>query len=277
MLRRRLYCAVAACSAFSGCAGFWDDVTSRDFHFKDMFKKAPPPMEVIRTTHDGDKKSKALRALREPLQNGGTQQQQDEVVNVLVKSAISDPEPLCRLAAISTLQHFKDPRAGQALINAFERAADFQRERTDVIATIRSQALAGMGINGNPIAVPFLIDVLKASAPSQNAKNRQEDLEQRIVAARALAHFPQYEAAESLVAVLSKDQDVAMRNRATESLREMTGQELPGDAQAWAAYLHKSGKEGLAKKPSLGDKFLKLVSFPSKEKAPADNKDKSSP
>jgi hypothetical protein len=251
----------AVCSALGGCAGFWDDITSREFKFKDVFKPAPDPMTVIRTSNDGDKKSRALRSLREPLRHGGTQQQQDELVKVLIDCAARDPQPLCRLAAIATLQHFKDPRAAQGLIDAYLNAGRFDRERPEVVATIQAQALAGMGVNGNPVVVETLVRVLNAPPEVGNDKNRQENLEQRIVAARALAYFPQYQAAEALVTVLRKDQDVALRDRATESLREMTGQELSGDAQAWADFLHKSGKEGLAKKPSLGDKILKLVSF----------------
>ncbi len=107
---RRLLGVAAACCALSGCAGFWDDVTSRDFKFKEMFKPPPDPLWVIRNSNDGDKKSKALRSLKEPRQNGGSQQEQDVIVKLLVWSATSDPQPLCRLAAIASLQHFKDPR-----------------------------------------------------------------------------------------------------------------------------------------------------------------------
>jgi hypothetical protein len=93
------------------------------------------------------------------------------------------------------------------------------------------------------------------------AGDKQNDLNQRIYAARALAHFRQYQAAEALVSVLRTEQDVALRDRATESLRDITGQDLPPNAQAWSDFLHKSGKDALAKKPSLGDKLLKLISF----------------
>ncbi len=127
--------------------------------------------------------------------------------------------------------------------------------------TIREQALQALGVNGNPIAVDQLVKVLNEFPVDGTDKDKQNELNQRIYAARALAHFPQYQAAEALVSVLRKEQDVALRNRATESLRAITGQELPPDAQAWADFLHKSGKEALVKKPSLGDKILKLISF----------------
>jgi hypothetical protein len=264
------------CSALCGCAGFWDDITSRDFKFKDMFKAAPEPLWVVRNTNDGDKKSKALRALKEPLQHGRSQQDQDAVVQALVWSAISDPQPLCRLAAISSLQHFKDPRAAQALVDAYERAYYFQRESPEAMETIQEQALQALGVNGNPMAVDLLVRVLKTPPLTGTEKDKQNDLNQRIYAARALAHFPHYQAADALVSVLRSEQDVALRNRATESLQEMTGQELPADAQVWAEFLHKSGDGALAKKPTLTDKFLKLVSFPAKE-PPANQTNKSAP
>ncbi len=262
-LHRRLFFAVVACSALSGCAGFWDDITSRDYHFKDAFKAKPEPLWVIRNSNDGDKKSKALRSLQEPLQHGGTKQDQEVIVSILVQSATSDPQVLCRMAAISALQHFKDPRAVEALKDAYYRASSFQREQPESTAVIKCQALAALGVNGTPAAVDLLVRVLKEPPQTGPEKDKQDSLNERIAAARALAHFPQYQAAEALVAVLRTDQDVALRNRVTESLQEMTGQELPADAQAWADFLHKSDKTDLAKKPSVGDKFLKLISFSS--------------
>ncbi len=260
---RRLLLAACACAALGGCAGFWDDVTSRDFHFKDAFKKAPEPMSVIRTSNDGVKKSKALRALKEPLEHGGTQAQQDEVVQALTWCATNDPQPLCRMAAIDTLQHFKDPRAAQALMDAWERASYFQRDRPETMATIRCQALAALGVNNNPATVDLLVRILKEPPQAGLERDKQDTLDERIAAARALAHYPQYQAAEALVAVLRTEHDVALRNRATESLQEITGKDLPPDAQAWADYLHTSASKGeaLAGKRSLTDKVIKLISF----------------
>lgn len=256
-----LHSALLVCS-LSGCAGFWDEVTSREFKFKDMFKPAPEPLWVLHNSTDGDKRSKAILSLKEPLQHGGTQQEQDVVVKVLIQSAVSDSQPLCRLAAISTLQHFKDPRVAQALIDAYERASYFQRDRPDALETIQEQALQALGVNGNPLAVDLLVRVLKTPPLTGNERDKQNDLNQRIYAARALAHFPQYQAAEALVSVLRTEQDVALRDRATESLREITGQDLPPTAEAWTEFLHKSGKDALAKKDTGFKSLLRQVSWP---------------
>jgi hypothetical protein len=251
------------CAALSGCANFWDEVTSRDFKFKEAFHRAPEPLWVIQNSYDGDKKSKALRSLKEPLQNGGTPDQQEVIVKLLINSAVADPQPLCRLAAIDALQHFKDPRAAKALENAYYNAKDFSNRNPDISATIQGQALSAMGEMGNPASVDLLITIVKEPPAAGADTDRQRIMDQRIYAARALGHFQQYQAAEALVSVLRTDQDVALRNRATESLRAMTGEDLPPDAQAWADYLHKSdGKGAFAKKPSFTDKFLKLISFP---------------
>lgn len=254
----------AACAALSGCAGFWDDVTSRDFKFKEMFRPPPDPLWVIRNTNNGDKRCKAIRALREPLQNGGTQQDQDTIVQVLTWCAVSDPQPLCRMAAIDVLQHFKDPRAEKALEDAYVNAAYFSRDQPEIMAVIHCQALAALGVNANPAAIPLLIGVVKMSPTAADNTNQQQqqNMDERIAAARALGNFRQYQAAEALTAVLrGEQQDVALRNRAAESLRQMTGKDLPADAQAWEDFLHKSGKDALVKQPTLVDKILQLMSF----------------
>jgi HEAT repeat protein len=253
--------ALTVCNALSGCAGFWDDITSRDFKFKQLFSRPPDPLWVIRNSTDGDKKGKALLALREPLQHGGTKEEQDVVVQVLIGCATSDPQPTCRLAAIHSLQYFKDPRAGKALMDAYVQASSFQRDRPEAFELIKTQALAAMGVNGNPIAVDLLIGLLKAPEQVGPNQDKQQNFDERITVARALAHFPQYQVAEALVAVLRTEQDVALRGRVTESLQTLTGQDLPDNAQMWGDFLHKSGDKALVQKTSLTDKFLKLVSF----------------
>lgn len=261
---RRLCILAAACAALSGCAGFWDDITSREFKFKEMFRPPPDPLEVIRNTTNGDKKCKAIHALREPLQNGGTQQDQDAIVQVLSWTAARDPQPLCRMAAIDVLQHFKDPRAWRALDDAYIEAGYFDRDRPEIVAVIHCQALAALGVNGNPGAIPRLIGIVKMPPTAKDNTNlqQQQNMDERIAAARALGHFRQYQVAEALVAVLRTEQlDVALRNRAAESLRQMTGKELPPDAQAWDDFLHKSGQDALAKQPTFADKILQLISF----------------
>src|SRR5207249_1600368 len=107
----------------------------------------PDPMWVLANSTDGDKKARALRELHEPKQNGGSDTEQDQVVQVLVTFATKDRQPLCRLAAIYTLGSFKDPRAEQALEEAYRLAGSFNPETATII---RVKALESLGETGNP-------------------------------------------------------------------------------------------------------------------------------
>src|SRR5690348_15957930 len=64
---RRLVGAAVIALSLSGCANFWDDVTSRDFHLGEFFRK-PNPFLVLRDSDDGNRRARALRALEEPKQ-----------------------------------------------------------------------------------------------------------------------------------------------------------------------------------------------------------------
>jgi hypothetical protein len=223
-----------------------------------IWEKPPEPMTVLRTTTDGDKKAKALRLLREPAQNGGTQQQQDEVVGILVAAATGDPQAWCRQAAIDALRHFRDPRAAEALKDAYYRADSFPPETS---VPLKCQALAALGETGNPAAVELLVRVLREPPVEGSEADKQQKMDERIAAAVALGHFRgQGAAAEALASVLRSDGDVALRNRATESLVKITGKDLPADAQAWDDYLHKQGgKDAVVERP-LSEKFFRLIS-----------------
>ena len=144
-----------------GCASFWDEVTSRDFSLKEKFQPAKPPLEVLQTTTDGDKRAKALAQLNEPLRHGGTQEQQDLVVKVLVDAATTDRQSLCRLRAIESMKKFKDPRVVEGLKEAYYRAGSFNPE---IASVIRAQSLEALGATGNPEAVELLVKVRVTSS-----------------------------------------------------------------------------------------------------------------
>jgi len=241
-----------------GCANFWDDVTSHDFTVKGMFQPAPNPLVVLRDSNDGDKRAKALLALREPRQHGGSAQDQDAVLQILATAASNERQPLCRLAAIESLGHFQDPRAVKALEDAFYNAGNFAklaRAGTDPADTfysapgippempvrIQCQALVALGETGNPAAVQLLTRVVREPHGEGAAQDRQQALDVRMAAARALGRFNQPQATEALVSVLQNDRDVALRQRANASLQAATGKKLPADAKAWNAALHQPG------------------------------------
>ncbi len=232
----------AFCLGLCGCAGFWDDVTSRDFSFSAFFVK-PNPMLVLRDSTDGDKRAKALRALHEPKQYGGTDEEQEVVVKILTTAAATEKQPLCRLAAIQALGHFKDPRAVQGLKDAFFNASAFAPETSTVI---RCQALTALGQTGNADAVELLARVVREPPAEGPNVDKQQTLDIRIAAARALGNFSHYQATEALVHVLQTEKDVALRDRAHESLELSTGKKLPPDAKAWEELLHQPNDQNVA-------------------------------
>jgi hypothetical protein len=231
--RRRLRClpllSLSLCLLASGCSGFWDEVTSREFSVKGMFSK-PNPMLVLRDSTDGDKRAKALRALQEPKQHGGTGEEQDAVVRILTTAAVSEKQPLCRLAAIQSLGQFKDPRAVDGLKEAFFSASSFSPDTTTLL---RCQALTALGQTDNPAAVDLLGRVVREPPAEGTDFEKQQSLDVRIAAARALGHFNQPQSIQALANVLKSEKDVALRDRVHESLQLVTGKKLPPDAKEW--------------------------------------------
>jgi HEAT repeat protein len=244
----------------SGCANFWDDVTSHDFEFNSLFVK-PNPLVVLKDSTDGDKRARALRTLREPKQTGGTDQQQDFVVNLLTTAAVSEHQYFCRLAAIQSLGYFKDPRAVKGLEEAYYKADAEYREGKfplDTASAIQCQAIRSLGQTENPAAVSILVKIV-GEAPLEGAeKDQQQALDKRIAAARALGSFTSYQATESLVKVLQSEKDIAMRDSAHESLKKITKKDLPADYQVWNDVLHQSNGQdfGIADNRGPLDKIM---------------------
>src|SRR5262249_8222468 len=169
------------------------------------------PIVVLRESTDGDERAKAMLKLREPKLHGGTDQDQDWVVDLLVKTAAKDRQPLCRLAAVEKLGEFKDPRAVLALRDAFFMSSDFG---PDLALRIQCQAVASLGKTGNVAAVPFLIEQLR-EPPAERSDLAQQRADRCMAAARALAHFKDPQSNEALARVLQNPkEDLALRERA---------------------------------------------------------------
>lgn len=214
----------------TGCKGFFDDVKE---NWSDLINQ-PDPLQVVKTTDRGDRRAEYLARLREPAQNGGTPAQQDEVVNLLIKTATEDPASHCRLQAISSLGRFKDSRVVPALEQAFYNSSVFPGE---VGTILRQQTLKALGETGQPQASQLLIRVAQASAEEKDSVDRQQTLDERLAAVRALANFPQPEVAHTLVKLLRTEKDVAMRHRSYSALKTVTGKRLPPDPEAWEQWM----------------------------------------
>src|SRR5262249_43357878 len=152
------------------------------------FRDPDDPLGVLndRNERDGNRRARAIRCLREPLAHGGGQQDQDQYVKVLNHVAANDSQLLCRMAAVDMLRHYRDPRAVDGLRDACYRAGSFTSEMATVL---RSQALAGLGETGQPAAVETLVRVLREPPAEGPDVDRQQKLDERIAAARALGHF----------------------------------------------------------------------------------------
>ncbi len=226
----------------SGCALTWDDITSRDFKMADAWAKPPDPLVVLSQSTDGDQRAKAFRALKEPKLNGGTDHEQDIILNMLAERACKETHYYPRLEAMRKLGEFKDPRAVPALVEAYYHAETLMgRDRTinrGLISTFRCEVLRGLGNNGDPAAADLLVRVLTQGSVEGASEDKRLVLDERITAARALKHYPQYRSTEALALVLKNDKDVALRDCATESLQACTGKNLPNDYAAWDDFLH---------------------------------------
>lgn len=255
------FCLLPFALSHCGCAGFWDEMTRRDRTIADktksLFVKKDPWIVARNKNADGDDRAKALRALKEPKQHGGSDKDQDRIVEILAEAATTARQPVCRLAAIQTLGTFKDPRAFQAVETAFYNAEAFPPE---IRTRLQCQALTAMGETGNPLAVSFLTKQLKEPyADRFDRALAQQRADRCTTAARALGHFNDFESREALLEVLHRNkEDVALRNEATASLQTITGKNLPADPQAWEALLHPKDGKYLAKEKSG---ILKLVGW----------------
>jgi hypothetical protein len=242
-----------------GCASLWEEVSSRNFSPKNLFVRRDP-LVVLRDSDDGYERAKALAALREPLQNGGTQQEQEVHVQILTKSALGDRDPYCRIAAIRALGHFQDPRAAEALRSVTEQKLNFTSEVNNLV---RVEALQALAQTGQPTAVERLVQVAKEPPAEGSSQDQQEVLDRRLVAIRGLGRYNSPQATNTLLAILENERDAALRMRAHESLVAVTGKNYPPEARAWAIYLHpeqrREGEELAREQPG---KVWDVVTWP---------------
>jgi HEAT repeat protein len=296
-VRRALLPAALACLGLSGCASLWDDITSRDFEVRSFWEK-PDPLVVLRDSTDGDKRAKAFRALREPAQYGGTPQMQDQVVTILCTAVQTERTAWSRQAAISALRTFKDPRATDGLVQAYYKASDFPPETANIIRC-QALAGLGEAAGDSPAveilarvyteqpgdkdldvpapkspaqvverrlakarrgALDLLVKVVKEPPVEGPEQDKTQKMQERIAAARALGHFKQYDATETLVAVLKTEKDPSLRAGAHESLQLVTGKRFPEDGQVWDDFIRNArDKNGIYGDPSFTDRIKDIV------------------
>lgn len=247
-----IFCTLPLC----GCASFWDDVvTNRNRDIKGYFMP-PDPLEVIARSTDGAKRGQALASLEEPLEHGGTQEQQEQILRILTVAALSDKESLCRLGAIRALGQWKDPRVVKILEDAYFQRLPFSSE---IQSVVRQQVLASLEETGNAESRHLLIKAARQPPATGSYQERQQVLDERLTAIRGLGKFKQYDSTETLLHILETEKDVALRDRAHESLRKATGKNLPAEAAAWRDFLHNTDR---TPEPSIIQRVVGWVKGP---------------
>ncbi len=223
----RFAAAVLLGLPFGGCAGMWDEVTSRDFHVKALFEK-PYPFVVLEQSRDGNQRAKAYRALGDAETYVGADRAR--VVDILCNAASKEKQFLCRAAAIESLGHYQEPQAVAGLTQAFYSAATLQ---ADHAARLQMQAATALGRTGSPQAKDFLVVVVKDRPKVEGSEQeRQLVLDVRLAATRALGKYNDAQSLETLQMVLKSERDVAMRNCARLALKEAKGENTWFDMDA---------------------------------------------
>jgi hypothetical protein len=244
-------------SGLTGCAGFWEEVMSRERDWAYVTGRGmPDPLVVLENSNDGLRRSQALIRLDEPLQNGGDARKQETYLNVLAVAAKDDYEPLCRLTAIRTLGKYNDPRAARILEEVYQKQKlPFTVENN---CLIRKEALVALVNTNDPESRHLLIRVARQPGPPSEASltDRMQTQDEKIVAIRALAKFRVQESADALKYVLQTEKDPALRDRALASLETLTGKSWPTSYDAWQ-------NQELQPQPSLANEnnnFIQRVS-----------------
>jgi len=250
-------------ASLCGCASFWEQMSRRDISVTQRFNEywsTPDPLVVLRDSKDGDLRAQALRSLKEPRRNGGNAQDQEAILRILTAAATTEPQPLCRAAAVHALGNFTDPRAVPALIDAYYKATTFAPETATVV---QCEALAALGKTKDPAAVELLTRVVRAPSPAFDVPeaDKQQEQDRRTAAARALGNFSHYQATEALLYVLKNERDAGLRCRASEALAQATGKNLGDDPAAWDRVLNEHAYDGPVKPPHAKDSKLNLVGW----------------
>lgn len=242
---KRLCCLALAALGSSGCVGLWDEITSHNRDLKGYFIKQEP-MVVIKDSPDGAKRGRAIASLKEPLANGGNQEQEEVYFKILTAGALQDRDPLIRLGAVHALGNCKNPVAVDILEKVITEKLPFPAEMNCVI---RQQALTALENTGLPEARKMLITIARGPNATGALVDQQQVLDERLTAIRGLSKFKQSDSAYTLLHVLETEKDVALRDRANQSLEAVTGKHLPPDAKLWAEVLS-NPKSDLGKEPN---------------------------
>ncbi len=244
---------LAAIPMFTGCAGTWDTVTSQQFrhHPIDTTKKMIAPEDPVVVLladppREGYERAAALRRLKEPMRNKGTQEEQDAVLAMLEQTASSDISPVLRMEAVAALGRFNDTRAPGILMTAYRNAHGRTQLESESIPTkpvpnsngillasgssrkaesdrfplsgptgfppewvsaIRCRTAESLGRTNRPESAKFLATVA-GGAGNDVAMAGNEDRDVRLAAIRGLGQCRQPESVVALAQVLQAEAEL---------------------------------------------------------------------
>lgn len=211
-MTRVLAIMIAAALVGGGCGGKKPGLGAR---MKNALFPPPASTLVARVAGDhADERREALQALAADKKARTV----PSVVKIFCAVARNPKEePLVRAAAVRGLGLME----GQGVLETLSQVAV-----DDSNHYVRADAAVALGCQGKTEGLGALVEALNAD-PSADV---------RLEAAEALRHFKDAAAAEALAAALA-DRDIAVARKAWESLRYMTGQDLPRRSQAWIEFL----------------------------------------
>jgi len=194
--------SLAACGC--GGAGSWQE------------RLFPPSTASQMVRIESDRPDERREALQFVAADSGARNL-PSVVKVFCLVAKTDKDAMVRAAAVRGLGVMQ----GEEVMPALSGVAINDRS-----PFVRMDAAASLGRQAQPEGMPVLVQALQGDSNS----------DVRVAAADSLAAYKDKSAALALVAVL-RDPSLAVAQKAWQSLRYMTGQNLPRDEQAWGEYL----------------------------------------